>query len=160
MARQATLKPYRLKAPRKPTPPDRGPRAPAGPDETIVLSGQVNGKAASRDEELFAMALGRQGIGFDFNESYIAGRNLPGEVRPDFIVYAGAPQPVNIDNEQWHHTAAQKADAAAKDAMLAAHLGGGWAPPLRIPMPSEVVNDKDNQRVLDWMRQQVRRYFT
>ena len=147
------LKPYRLKTKRRVARPEQAARVPtAAPVEN--LTGQVQGQKASRDEELFAQAFDYYKIGYDFQLSFVSGRNLPGEIRPDFIVYAGLPTPFYPDNQQWHGTAAQKANAAAKDAMLAAHLGEGYGYPVRIPTPAN-----ERELTLDWAKQKVKEHF-
>ena len=89
-----------------------------------VLTQAVQGQPASDIEERFARALykNERVEDFEFQQSYFAGRNMPGEVRPDFIVYAGTVYPVQIDGEYAHKSAEQKATDRAKDAQLDGYL--------------------------------------
>lgn len=135
-ARRSTAKPYKYKVPRV-----RGGvshdsiNRPKKLVEDEGLTGVVNGEAATDIEERFARALwkNKRVEGFDFQNSYFAGRNMAGEVRPDFIVYAGTAFPVQVDGEFAHRTAEQKASDRAKDAMLDGLLTPmGAAPTQRI----------------------------
>jgi len=85
------------------------------------LTGFVDGQKASDLEERFAYSLrkNRRVEGFDFQPSFIAGRNMPGEIRLDFMVYSGMVQyPIQIDGEFAHKTATQKELDKQKDAIL------------------------------------------
>jgi hypothetical protein len=147
------LKPYRFKKPRPPARPEAGARVVAEVEQEN-LTGLVQGQPASRDEELFARAFDYYKIAYDFQQSFVSGRNLPGEIRPDFMVYAGRPTPFYPDNQQWHGTASQKEDAKQKDAMLAAHLGAGYNYPVRIPTPAD-----ERELTQAWVKQKVKEFF-
>ena len=128
--------PYRYRTGRrgfpKPTRLDR-PLSEPKPDEG--LTGELQGLPASDTEERFARALDKQALGYEFRAAQIAGRNLPGEVEVDFMVYDGATiQPVQIDGEFAHKSAEQKSEDAIKDVILDKSLEGTGALPVkRIP---------------------------
>lgn len=108
---------------------------PVGEDE--ALTGLVQGQAASDIEERLARALDKHGATerYDFQESYAAPRNIPGEIRPDFIVYLGGAtaQPLQPDGEYAHKSAEQKEEDRVKDARLDEILRGtGALPTIRI----------------------------
>ena len=119
-------KPYKYKVPRSGGGMSHSPlNRPKKLVENEGLTGIVNGETATDIEERFARALwkNQRVESFDFQNSYFSGRNLPGEVRPDFIVYSGTSFPVQIDGAFAHRTAEQKASDRAKDAMLDGLLG-------------------------------------
>jgi hypothetical protein len=104
--------------------------------ELEQLTGQVNGQRASDLEERFARALEKiKGIRrYDFQPSMIVDRNLPGEVRPDFIIYSDTPMAVMIDGEFVHKSAEARARDQFNDAILYEHLRDfGFLPPIRVP---------------------------
>jgi len=96
------------------------------------LSGFVDGEPASDIEERFSIALRKNPrvTGFDFQPSYLAGRNMPGEVRLDFMVYSGFQFPIQVDGEYAHKGASQKSEDAMKDALLDVALHGSGAMPV------------------------------
>lgn len=123
-------------------------KPPAGPDKAGPLDrprGEVNheilthivkGQHASDLEERFARGLDRNPnvYRYEFQPSYVTGRNLPGELRPDFIIFEPVMQPVQIDGEFAHKTAEQHTTDAIKDALLDEVLkGSGALPSVRIP---------------------------
>jgi hypothetical protein len=96
----------------------------------------VQGQRASDIEERFARALesDRRVEGYIFQPSFIEGRNMPGEIRPDFLVYTMFRWPVQIDGDYFHKTAAQRAEDKEKDARLNEFLrGSGYMPVERVP---------------------------
>jgi hypothetical protein len=99
------------------------------------FTGQVKGLPASDIEERSANYLDRRGVDYEFRPVYVAGRNLPGSVELDFLVYIGdVMQPVQIDGEFAHFTANQRAEDRTKDAYLNDQLrGSGAFPVIRIP---------------------------
>lgn len=118
--------------------PDKGTalNRPRGQVDPELLTRVVQGQKASDLEERFARGLDRNPnvYGYEFQPSYVTGRNLPGELRPDFIVYEPIMQPVQIDGEFSHKTAEQHASDAVKDALLDEVLkGSGALPSVRIP---------------------------
>ena len=130
-------KPYKYKLPRMAGGLSRAPlNRPKKETQAEVLTQAVQGQSASDIEERFARALykNERVEGFEFQQSYFAGRNMPGEVRPDFIVYAGTVYPVQIDGEYAHKSAEQKATDKAKDEQLDGYLTPmGAAVTQRIP---------------------------
>jgi len=110
---------------------------PAAPDDE-GLTGIVAGQKATDIEERLARALDKHPATerYDFQDSYRAPRNVPGELRPDFIVYlSGAtPQPLQPDGEYAHRSAEQRESDRVKDALLDEILKGtGALPTIRIP---------------------------
>jgi len=101
-----------------------------------ILVGWVQGKRATDIEERFARALDKslEIDSYEFQPSYVAGRNLPGEIRLDFMVYAGLSYPFQLDGTYAHKTAQQKYEDAIKDAILDSILTPrGVQPVKRIP---------------------------
>lgn len=101
---------------------------------TEILTGQVHGIKASDIEERFARSLYKKKLKFNFQVSFFAGKNMPGEVRLDFMIDDTFIQPVQIDGEFAHKTAAQISKDRLNDARLDDHLRGtGALPTVRIP---------------------------
>lgn len=126
------MKPYRWKLPPKPRPDDAVHRATAAV-EGAALTGMVRGKEASDHEEYFANSLNRFDAPFEFQPSFIAGFNIPGEIRCDFILTLGQWQPVQIDGAIAHKSAAQREQDRVKDAILDERLSKeGASPTIRI----------------------------
>jgi len=104
-----------------------------------VLTGYVQGQKASDIEERFAKALGKaikngSIMSYEFQPSYIANRNVQGEIRLDFLVHVPPAQPIQIDGTFAHKAAEQKSKDKVKDAILNKHLEGtGTLPVIRIP---------------------------
>lgn len=148
------MKPYKLKKIRKPVPDMRAVNRPVKEVEMENLTGFVRGKKASDIEERFGRALDKNPrvSNYLFQVSYIAGMNLPGEIRLDFLVFSGGTSwPIQIDGEFAHKTAAQKAEDAIKDAILDDHLKGQAQPVQRID--GELLDTQENADKL------VRRLF-
>lgn len=127
----------KYKSPRtQPVTPRMGRVKPIKDEES--LSGIVQNKDASDLEERYAKALSKDKEavrGYSFNPSYVAGRNMPGEIRLDFMVYlnTGFAQPTQIDSRFAHRTAEQKSEDRAKDAILNDYLRGvGALPVIRV----------------------------
>jgi len=126
-------KPYKYKLPRKQAawPVNRI----EGFTDAEVLSGTVKGWPASDLEERFARGLDKLGDviqGYAFRVPYIAGRNLPGEIEVDFLVYLPEPLPVMVDGQYSHRSAEQKTKDAENDAILNDHLMGVALPVRRV----------------------------
>lgn len=85
------------------------------PKEDEGLTGYVQGFKASDIEERFARALSKNKRvdSYEFQLQYYAGKNIPGEIRLDFMVHSGFDYPVMIDGEYAH----KSADAKAHDQM-------------------------------------------
>ena len=101
--------------------------------EPEILVGVVQGKRATDIEERFAKSLYKRKLDFIFQVSFFAGQNMPGELRLDFMIDDIFKQPVQIDGEFAHKSAAQKAKDTFNDARLDSHLSGQNAlPTIRI----------------------------
>jgi len=127
-------KPLHYKIPEPKTPPFSGKtNRPQRQKTNENLTGFVDGQKASDIEERFARSLAknRRVDSFVFQPSYIAGRNMPGEIRLDFMVYSGMVMfPIQVDGAFAHKTIAQKSEDANKDAILNDHLRGSGAMPV------------------------------
>lgn len=148
------MKPYVLKKIRKPVSSTRAINRPVKEVAMENLTGFVRGKKASDIEERFGRALDKNQrvSNYLFQVSYIAGMNLPGEIRLDFLVFSGGTEwPIQIDGEFAHKTAAQKAEDAIKDAILDDFLKGKAQATQRID--GELLDTQDNADKL------VRRLF-
>jgi very-short-patch-repair endonuclease len=127
----------------------------SAPAEQEVFTGYVLGMPASSLEERWyrSMLKDRTIRSFEFQPSFFAGRNVPGEVRPDFLIEAGANLVVQIDGEYAHKTAEQKATDQMKDALLDGYLSGyGYMPTIRIPgdlLDTQENSDKVEREVVE-----------
>ncbi len=140
-------KPYKFKKPRavKLLPLNRL----KGTSADEVLGGVVQGQAASDLEERFAKALDNLGDaiqGYEFRVPYIQGRNMPGEIEVDYVVYTPFPQPIQIDGAFAHKSAEQRADDLYSDAVLNDHLRGVAMPVIRIKDNELQTQEDANQR--------------
>ena len=95
--------------------------------EQEILTGQVHNQVATDIEERFARSLYKRKIDFHFQVSFFAGRNMPGEVRLDFLIVDLFLQPVQIDGEFAHKSASAKARDQLNDARLDNHFAGSGA---------------------------------
>ena len=126
------IAPYKYKLPPK-TKVDRRLKRSISVADDENLTGLVQNMDASDIEERFARALRKRDIRFTFQPSYFQGRNVPGEIRLDFMVDAGWPLPVMVDGEYAHKSAEAQAEDRIKDALLDDHLRGtGALPVIRI----------------------------
>jgi len=126
-----TLKPYRYSKFRMARYNGKPPKS-NELKETEVLTGSINGEDASDLEERFAIALnGNPNVEtFEYQPSFIAFRNMPGEIRPDFVVESGGMlYPIFIDGEWIHHTAEQQDQDKRNDIILDERLSGSGAWP-------------------------------
>ncbi len=114
------MKPYMLKVPR--THIEQKADKPLELRTNESLSGQIMGqKAGSVNEERFYVALQKSYnvTNIEYQPSYVAEKNMPGEIRLDFLVYAfGQAWPVQIDGEFTHGNAEQQQEDMRKDAIL------------------------------------------
>ncbi|KAA3643433.1 MAG: hypothetical protein DWQ07_23250 [Chloroflexi bacterium] len=104
--------------------------------EKELLTGVVKGQRASDLEERFARALykNKRVLGFQFQVSLLAGRNLPGEKRVDFLVNTGRIVPVEVDGYFSHRNAVQRGRDAIKEILLNEYFQrAGYMPLLRVP---------------------------
>ena len=90
-----------------------------------ILTKTVMGQRASDLEERFFRAASKNKSisSVDYQPSFIAGRNIPGEIRLDFMVHAyGLLWPIQIDGDFAHSSAQQKEEDKQKDIILNNHL--------------------------------------
>jgi hypothetical protein len=99
------------------------------------LTGLIENWKASDIEERFYRALRKSPnvISNEFRTAEVAGRNLPGEVEVDFMVFDGQYRPIQIDGEYAHMSAQQREGDRMKDAILNNYTQGWAAPVVRIP---------------------------
>jgi hypothetical protein len=110
--------------------------------DTEVLTGSINGEDASDLEERFAIAMNNnKNIDtFEYQPSFIAFKNMPGEIRPDFIVESGGMLfPIFVDGEWIHQSAEQQGQDRINDTILDERLSGSGA------WPSRHISGKDLQ---------------
>jgi hypothetical protein len=133
----------------------RGRRRPVAsglriPKEKEELSGFVHGETASDIEERMYKAFLHNGVvdeDIDYQPSYVMGKNLPGEIRPDFALYRGLVQLWFADGEYWHKTQTEKDKDEWNDAILFRKLEGRAEYPIRIP-GEDLSNQDDADRVV------------
>jgi len=142
---------YKYKLPKKPAEP-RALNRLSEDSAQEILTGLVQGKTASDIEERFAKSLYRRNIRFEFQVSFIAGMNMPGEIRLDFLIIDNFVQPVQIDGEFAHKTSEQKARDNWNDAILNDRLvGTGALPVIRIDgeyMQTQEDSNKELDKIL------------
>lgn len=116
------------------------------------LGGTVQGMKASDIEERFAKSLYKKKEPFVFQKSFFAGMNIPGEVRLDFLLTGSVIQPVQVDGEFAHKTAAQKGRDKLNDIRLDGRLRGmGALPVVRIDgelLQTQEESDRELEKVL------------
>ncbi|MHC4808378.1 MAG: hypothetical protein ACYTBX_19265 [Planctomycetota bacterium] len=108
----------------------------------------VQGQSATDIEERMYIAFLHNGIAegdIEFQPSYLAGRNMPGEVRPDFATYSSVRIMVWFaDADYWHRSANQKHKDETNDARLFQMMNGDIEYPIRISG-----DDLDTQELAD-----------
>jgi len=139
---------YKWKKPRPLRKPKHVALKGIAPDEG--LTGFVHGQPATDIEE-------RMYIGFlhndvddsdiEYQPSYIAGRNLPGEIRPDFAVRIGLTQLYFADGEYWHKSAEAQERDRANDAILFRKLQGSVEFPIRVPGEDLETQEEADQNI-------------
>lgn len=100
------------------------------------LTGIVKGYEATDIEERMYIAFLHNGIDdndIEYQPSYLAGRNMAGEIRPDFATYGGLIQVWFADGEYFHKTAEQKNKDETNDQRLWQIMNGRIEFPIRIP---------------------------
>lgn len=104
---------------------------------TEALAAQVQGYPATDIEERLYIALLRNGVSdadIEFQPSYIAGRNMSGEIRPDFADYSGGLIRIwYADADYWHRNAVQQKKDRFNDARLFEELNDKIEWPYRVP---------------------------
>lgn len=122
--------------------------------EEEELSGIVQGGAASDIEERTYIAFLHNNIkdsDIEFQPSYIAGKNLPGEIRPDFALFLGMIQLWFADGDYWHKTQEQKNKDEMNDQILFQKLEGRAEYPIRIPGEDLQTQDDADRTVGEYL---------
>ncbi len=97
------------------------------PREEEGLTGIVQGERASAEEERLYEGFINADVDSEdivFQPSYITDRNLPGEIRPDFLLYLGILLIVYVDGGFWHDTQEQQNKDSVQAAILMQELNG------------------------------------
>lgn len=100
------------------------------------LTGIVHGDSATDIEERMYRGLLANDVddsNIDYQPSFVAGRNMPGEIRPDFVVYNGLIVVLFADGEFFHKTAEQRNRDRMNDSILFKRLEGRALFPIRVP---------------------------
>lgn len=106
----------------------------------------VQGERASENEYWFAQALDQLKAGgsildYKFQPSYVAGYNIPGEIRLDFMITIPPDLPVQIDGSWVHQSAEAQENSLIQDRRLDAWLKDtGAQPVIRIPTEPYVMS--------------------
>jgi hypothetical protein len=98
-----------------------------------ILSGEINGQAASDIEERFYRALRKDPRidATEFRVPVLHGKGRPGQLEVDFMVYSASEvYAFQVDGEYAHKTATQKQEDAIKDALIDEYLSKNGAKPI------------------------------
>jgi hypothetical protein len=118
---------------------------------TEGLTGTIRGDAATDIEERMYIAFLNNGIkdaDIQFQPSYIAGRRVPGEIRPDFATYQSSLIMIwYADADYWHRSAEQRKKDETNDAILFQRMEGRIEFPIRIP-GSELDTQRNADRAI------------
>ncbi len=120
-------------------------------NNTEILTGVINGAAASDIEERFSRALGRDGrvTGYNFREPVISPRNLPGQLEIDFVVTVGPlVYPFQIDGEYAHKGIGKKMDDARKDELVNEYMKQYAAQPVKRIDGQKLQSQEDADRLV------------
>lgn len=127
--------PYKWKKPRL-AQRARPDRVKGQPPES-ELSGFVHGRSATDIEERMYRGFLSNGVTdgeIEYQPSFIAGRNMPGEIRPDYVVdQGGLIQLFFADGDYWHKSAEAKQKDQLNDSILFERLDGYAEFPIRVP---------------------------
>lgn len=99
----------------------------------------VQGEKASQNEYWFAQALDQLKaagaiLDYKFQPSYVAGYNIPGEIRLDFMVTVPPDLPIQVDGSWIHSSAEAQENSKLQDQRLDEALAGsGSYQTVRIP---------------------------
>ncbi|KKN62895.1 hypothetical protein LCGC14_0507480 [marine sediment metagenome] len=99
------------------------------------LTGIVQGWPATDIEERMYIAFLHNAVlpdDIEFQPSYLAGRSMLGEIRPDFALHIGLIQIWYADEDFFHRTAEQANRDAFNDARLFNEMQGAIEFPIRI----------------------------
>ena len=118
---------------------------------TEELSEMVQGYPATDIEERLYIALLYNGVkdeDIEFQPSYIAGRNMSGEIRPDFATYDSTLIRIwYADADYWHRNATQRAKDRFNDAKLMQQMQGKIEFPYRVPGSALETQEKANNAI-------------
>ncbi len=125
---------------------------------TEILSGIVQGYPATDIEERHYIALLFDGVrdeDIEYQPSYVAGRNMSGEIRPDFADYSGILIRIwYADAEYWHRSASQRQKDRFNDARLMEEMDGKIEFPYRVPGSALETQEKANNAIANPTRYQ------
>ncbi len=99
------------------------------------LTGIVQGQGATDIEERLYIGYLHNGVSpndIEFQPSYIANKNMAGEIRPDFAIHIGQIQIWYADESYFHSTAEQRNKDAFNDARLFHEMQGRIQYPIHI----------------------------
>ena len=124
--------------------------------EAENLTGQIRGYDAPDTEERMYIAFLHNGIADEdivHQPSYIAGRNMSGEIRPDFATYGeGMIRIWYADEEYFHKTAEQEQKDAFNDEKLFNEMDGQIEWPIRIPGDDLETQERADRVIAEWVR--------
>jgi hypothetical protein len=118
--------------------------------QQIVDTGIVMGQKASNLEERAYRSMKKVSrvVGIEFQPSFMAGKNMPGEYRLDFLVHiAGLMYPIQIDGEWVHMTSGAQEEARIKDMNFDNHMIGSGALPVRRVNELEIFTQEKSDRL-------------
>ena len=120
------------------------------------LTGQIRGYDAPDTEERMYIAFLHNGIAdedIEHQPSYIAGRNMSGEIRPDFATYGeGMIRIWYADEEYFHKTAEQQNKDETNDAILFQRMQGQIEWPIRIQGDDLETQERADEAISEWVR--------
>lgn len=124
--------------------------------EKEELTGIVQGYQATDIEERMYIAFLHNGVRDDdieYQPSYLAGRNMSGEIRPDFALHGGGRIQVwYADEEYFHKTAEQQAKDRFNDAILFEMMDDAIEWPIRIPGDDLETQELADEAIAEWVR--------
>ena len=126
------------------------------PLEQEELTGVVKGFPATDIEERMFIAFINNGVHPDdiqYQPSYLAGRNMSGEIRPDFALHVGGQIQVwYADEEFFHKTAEQQAKDNFNDSRLFEMMDDAIEWPIRIPGDDLDTQERADEAIAEWVR--------
>lgn len=119
------------------------------------LTGIVKGYKATDIEERMYIAFLHNGVNDDdieYQPSYIAGRNMSGEIRPDFALHGGGLiQLWYADADYWHRSAEQKSKDETNDSILFQRMQGEIEFPIRISGDDLETQEDADRAISEWV---------
>lgn len=118
------------------------------------LTGIAKGYPATDIEERMYIAFLHNGVNDDdiqYQPSYLAGRNMSGEIRPDFALHFGLIQVWYADEEFFHKNAEQEAKDNFNDARLFEMMDGAIEYPIRIPGDDLETQELADEAIAQWV---------